>query len=76
MEIISDEDFEKLKFEAISCMPNPVLIINPIHRDRFKGDFEIKEHCWMPTDRLIFTDKSNLYQFNLDDFQCHENKQD
>lgn len=65
--VISEELFLKMKLEAISKMKNPVLIIHPMHSGLFDGkdEFKIVEHFWMPENRLVFTDESNLYQFKI-----------
>lgn len=61
---------DKEKWECVKDFKNPVLIINPDNKlAKSFPDIEVQYNKFMPMDRLIFMDKANMYQMNLDDFQ-------
>lgn len=69
---MSDEELFKIKVEAIKDMANPNIIIHPDYEyanQLREFGIPITYHRMMQIDRIIFIDKANLYQFNLDDFK-------
>lgn len=50
--------------DEVKKMKNPVIILHPDNKiDFFKSPYVVKYHHFMPVDKIIATDESNLWQF-------------